>query len=137
MLRTARSSGLLLPLFALTAWACASSVSTAPAPASASAATKQDLDAAEAGSGSKSGSETGSGTGLETGLETGPGVPPPGAMVAISDDRYGGYKYAPDAPHIGDLAPAIEATLADGSAFVLSEALASQRVLLLFYRGDW
>ncbi len=66
-----------------------------------------------------------------------PTRPAAGAFVRIDDAAYGAYRFAPEAPTLGERAPEIEALTSTGAPFVLSDALATSRVVLLFYRGDW
>ncbi len=59
------------------------------------------------------------------------------APMAITDDAYGAFSAAPDAPHLGETIPDFEVPLADGGAFKLAESRASGPVLIMFYRGFW
>lgn len=59
------------------------------------------------------------------------------APMPITDPAYGAFKYAPDAPTLGDTLPDFEVALADGGTFALAEARKAGPVLIMFYRGFW
>jgi hypothetical protein len=58
-----------------------------------------------------------------------------GQYLALTDNRYGAYRAAPDTPELGELAPDIELPDAAGSKFSL--AAHEGPVLVMFYRGFW
>ena len=61
--------------------------------------------------------------------------PPAGSYLALSDDRYGAFRFAPNAPHIGDNAPELSLTDIRGESFRLADATGP--VMVMFYRGFW
>ncbi len=60
-----------------------------------------------------------------------------GALIPLSSNLYGRYKWAQDAPSIGDTAPDFTLPLVDGSTFNLAQARAAGDVAIVFYRGFW
>ena len=57
--------------------------------------------------------------------------------MAITSNAYGAYKWAPNAPQLGDVAQDFELPLVDGGTFSLAQARAAGPVLVMFYRGFW
>ncbi|MBL9101074.1 MAG: hypothetical protein JNL82_08960 [Myxococcales bacterium] len=75
---------------------------------------------------------------------TRPGAPPPmyrsgsdGPLVAITRNAYGAFKYAPEAPQLGDTIADFELPNARGGTWTLKEARAKGPVVIVFYRGFW
>ena len=58
-----------------------------------------------------------------------------GTYLALTDNRYGAYRAAPDTPELGDRAPDIELPDAQGGSFSLAQH--EGPVLVVFYRGFW
>ncbi len=54
---------------------------------------------------------------------------------SIATDDYGRFTKTPNAPSLGDNAPAFQTTLSDGSAFDLAQAI--KPTVIVFYRGFW
>lgn len=75
---------------------------------------------------------------------TRPGEPPPryrassdGPRTPITENRYGAYDDAPNAPQLGDTIADFELPTADGAPVRLADARAKGLVVLIFYRGFW
>ncbi|HEY0136753.1 MAG TPA: hypothetical protein VGB85_21875 [Nannocystis sp.] len=75
---------------------------------------------------------------------TRPGDDPPmypassdGPRIAITSNAYGAYRYAPDAPQLGDTLADFALPNARGGSYALREARAKGPVVLVFYRGFW
>jgi hypothetical protein len=58
-----------------------------------------------------------------------------GDYLALTDNRYGSYRAAPETPELGDKAPAIDLPDAAGGRFSLAEH--EGPVVVMFYRGFW
>lgn len=60
--------------------------------------------------------------------------------MAITRNAYGSYRYAPQAPQMGDTLPDFALKIgsrADGGTWSLKEARAKGPVVIVFYRGFW
>jgi peroxiredoxin len=57
--------------------------------------------------------------------------------VAITRNAYGAFKYAPEAPQLGDTIADFELPNARGGTWTLKEARAKGPVVIVFYRGFW
>lgn len=75
---------------------------------------------------------------------TRPGVDPPmypassdGPRLAITRNAYGVYRYAPDAPQMGDTLADFELPNARGGSYALRDARGKGPVVVIFYRGFW
>jgi hypothetical protein len=68
---------------------------------------------------------------VQTRLETAPR----GGYLALTEDRYGAFGKAPDAPRLGERARAVELPDAAGTHFSL--AAQETPVVVYFYRGFW
>ena len=64
-----------------------------------------------------------------------PAQPAGGSYLELTDDRYGAFEAAPNAPHLGDPAPALDLYDANGGRFRLADQ--EGPVLVMFYRGFW
>lgn len=63
--------------------------------------------------------------------------PQKGALIPLNSNLYGRFRWAQDAPELGDVAPDFTLPLVDGSTFNLAEARADGDVVVVFYRGFW
>ncbi len=75
---------------------------------------------------------------------TRPGDDPPmypassdGPRLAITRNVYGAYRYAPDAPQLGDTLADFELPNARGGSYALRDARGKGPVVVIFYRGFW
>ena len=75
---------------------------------------------------------------------TRPGLAPPlypagsgSPRVAITSNAYGAYRFAPQAPQLGDTLTDFELPNARGGTYALREARAKGPVVVVFYRGFW
>lgn len=75
---------------------------------------------------------------------TRPGDPPPryrassdGPLRPITENGYGAYGEAPNAPQLGDVIADFELPTAVGDTVRLADARAKGPVVLIFYRGFW
>lgn len=73
-----------------------------------------------------------------------PGVDPPmypassdGPRIAITSNAYGAYRFAPEAPQLGDTLADFELPNARGGTYRLADARAKGPVVVIFYRGFW
>lgn len=75
---------------------------------------------------------------------TRPGDPPPryrassdGPLRPITENGYGAYGDAPNAPQLGDTIADFELPTSTGETWRLADARARGPVMIIFYRGFW
>ena len=85
--------------------------------------------------GCRSGSRLGGSVPTDRPDPTQSGASTAGSFLALDDDRYGSYRAAPNAPHLGDAAPPIDLPDSAGGRFSLAEH--EGPVMVMFYRGFW
>lgn len=69
-----------------------------------------------------------------------PPMYPPGSdtpRMAITRNAYGAYRYAPQAPQLGDTLADFALPNARGGTYALRDARAKGPVVVVFYRGFW